>query len=69
MAFKKEEAKKEEYPVYILKDISKNRVWHEQFSSRAQAQAKIDYERKEHGLNGNWVIDVIYPKKNNDGEN
>ena len=62
------EQQNDEYPVYVLKDISRNRVWHEQFSSHAQAKAKIDYERKEHGLEGNWEIEVIYPRKSNHEE-
>lgn len=47
--------------MYVLKDVSKNRVWHEQFYSWRAAKECID-SYKEKGIEGNWEIDTIYPK-------
>ena len=54
-------------PKYLLKDSKRNCVWHEQYWSRAEAQAKLDYERKENGLDvSHWKIDVVYPRQSSE---
>ncbi len=60
MGFNKNRKKDDEDdigPKFVLVDRKNRKVWHEQFNSKAEAQGKIDYERKYNGVVGNWEID------------
>ncbi len=51
----KEQKEIDETPSFVLKDIKRGVVWHEQFKSREMAQGCIDYHQSI-GENGNWEI-------------
>lgn len=56
---KSDDEKDEKRPKFILKNKKSRKVWHEQFDSRLEAQAKIDYERNVNGIDGGWEIEEI----------
>ena len=61
---RKQQDEVEEVIMYILKDISKNRVWHEQFYSWKAAEECIQ-SYKDRGIEGGWKIEAVYPKNKN----
>lgn len=58
----KEKQQQDDVVKYVLKNIKRNTVWHEQFYSRKDAQGFLDYKKSENVDVSGWEIITIYPK-------
>lgn len=60
------EKPKDDVVKYVLKNIKRNTVWHEQFYTRQDAQGFLDYKKSQNIDIKDWEIIVVYPKESND---
>lgn len=60
------EKPKDDVIKYVLKNIKRNTVWHEQFYSRESAQGFLDHKKSKNIDITGWEIIVVYPKESND---